>query len=382
MKQSLRLGTISGIPVGIHWGMLLIAGLYLFTLGGQILPAAVPAAATGAHWLVAAAGVALFFGSILAHELGHSLVAQREGIRVRAITLWLLGGVAEIERDATTPGAEFRIAAAGPAVSVALAVGFVGGAYAWDAFGLVDTGGGPSLIATMLWWLGIVNGFLAVFNLLPAAPLDGGRILTSLLWWRSGDPYRARGMAARAGQVFALGLVGVGAWQITSGAGFWLLILAWFLYSGANAERHRSQILGAASRTSTGEVMAPLVSTDGGVTAAGLAVMAGARRVAWAVHDNGVFVGVVPQANVAAAIRARREATPARDMVVPWSRFVSARTGERATVVVDRATPGDELHVLVYDELGRHSGYLGMSELAALGAVAPRRPMAAAPSGR
>ncbi|MFN3217399.1 MAG: site-2 protease family protein [Acidimicrobiales bacterium] len=382
MKQSLRLGTISGIPVGIHWGMLLIAGLYLFTLGGQILPAAVPAAGTGAHWLVAAAGVALFFGSILAHELGHSLVAQREGIRVRAITLWLLGGVAEIERDATTPGAEFRIAAAGPAVSVALAVGFVGGAYAWDAFGIVDPGGGPSLVATMLWWLGIVNGFLAVFNLLPAAPLDGGRILTSLLWWRSGDPYRARGMAARAGQVFALALVGVGAWQITSGAGFWLLVLAWFLYSGATSEWQRSQILGAASRTSTGEVMAPLVSTDGGVTAAGLTVMAGAGRVAWAVHDDGVFVGVVPQANVAAAIRARRETTPARNMIVPWSRFVSARTAERATDVIDRATPGDELHVLVYDDLGRHSGYLGMSELAALRAISPRRPMAAAPSGR
>src|SRR6056297_151664 len=236
MKQSLRLGTISGIPVGVHWGMLLIAGLYLFTLGGQLLPAAVPAAGAGAHWLVAAAGVALFFGSILAHELGHSLVAQREGIRVRAITLWLLGGVAEIERDATTPGAEFRIAAAGPAVSVALAVGFLGSAYAWDAFGVVDTGGGPSLVATMLWWLGIVNGFLAVFNLFPAAPLDGGRILTSVLWWRSGDPYRARGQAARAGQGLGLALVGLGAWQITSGAGFWLLILAWFLYSGATSE--------------------------------------------------------------------------------------------------------------------------------------------------
>ena len=83
--------------------------------------------------------------------------------------------------------------------SVALAIGFLGSAYAWDALAVVDPANGPSLIATMLWWLGIVNGFLAVFNLLPAAPLDGGRILTSVLWWRSGDPYRARGQAARAG---------------------------------------------------------------------------------------------------------------------------------------------------------------------------------------
>lgn len=376
MRQSLRLGTISGIPVGIHWGMVVIAALYLFTLGAQILPAAVPAAGDGAHWAAAAAGVALFFVSILAHEIGHSLVAQREGIRVRAITLWLLGGVAEIERDASTPGAEFRIAAAGPAVSVALAVGFLGGAYAWDAFAIVEPLGGPSLVATMLWWLGIVNGFLAVFNLLPAAPLDGGRILTSVLWWRSGDPYRARGQAARAGQAFALALVGLGAWQITSGAGFWLLILAWFLYSGASSEWQRSQILGAASRTSIGAVMAPLVATDGGVTAAGLTAMTGARRVAWAVHDGGVFVGVAPRTAVAAAMRARRETTPARELVVPWSRFVSARTAERATDVVDRATPGEELHVLVYDDLGRHAGYLGMAELVAARSVAERRPVA------
>ncbi len=376
MKQSLRLGTISGIPVGIHWGMLLIAGLYLFTLGGQILPAAVPAADTGAHWIVAAAGVALFFASILAHELGHSLVAQREGIRVRAITLWLLGGVAEIERDATTPGAEFRIAAAGPAVSFALAIGFLGSAYAWDAVFVTAPGAGPSLVATMVWWLGIVNGFLAVFNLFPAAPLDGGRILTSLLWWRSGDPYRARGQAARAGQAFALVLVGLGAWQITSGAGFWLLILAWFLYSGATGERRRSEILGAASRTSVGTVMAPLVATDGGVTAAGLSAMGSMRRVAWAVHDDGVFVGIVPQAAVAAAVRARRETTAARDLLVPWSRFVSANAAERATDVVDRATPGEELHVLVYDDLGRHAGYLGLGELATAGSLATRQPVA------
>ena len=382
MKQSLRLGTISGIPVGIHWGMLLIAGLYLFTLGGQILPAAVPAATTVAHWLVATAGVALFFASILAHELGHSLVAQREGIRVRAITLWLLGGVAEIERDASTPGAEFRIAAAGPLVSVALAIGFLGSAYAWDALAVVDPGSGPSLIATMLWWLGIVNGFLAVFNLLPAAPLDGGRILTSVLWWRSGDPYRARGQAARAGQVLGLALVGLGVWQITSGAGFWLLILAWFLYTGAGAERQRAEILGAASRTDIGAIMAPLVATDGGVTAAGLGAMSGTRRVAWAVYDDGVFVGVVPPSHVAAAIRSRRETTPARDMTVPWSGFVSARTSERATDVVDRATPGDELHVLVYDEVGRHVGYLGMGELAAVRPGAARQPVAPAPSAR
>ena len=98
MKQSLRLGTISGIPVGLNWGLLVIALLYLTTLATNFLPSAAPGSGTASYWVVSAAGVALFFGSILAHELGHGLVAQREGIRVRSITLWLLGGMAQFEK--------------------------------------------------------------------------------------------------------------------------------------------------------------------------------------------------------------------------------------------------------------------------------------------
>ena len=270
MKQSLRLGTISGIPVGLNWGLLLIAGLYLSSLATGFLPSAAPGFSTVSYWLVAAGGVGLFFASILAHELGHSLVAQSEGIRVRAITLWLLGGVAELEKEADNPGAEFRIAAAGPAVSLMLGLLFGGSALAYNAVF------GSSLIVTMLAWLGIVNAILAAFNLIPASPLDGGRILTAVLWHRSCNPNSARARSAKVGQVFGTLLLGFGAYPFFGGGGFWLLIIGWFLLSGATGERRRAELFEAATHASVAEVMTPLASpTDSAVTIAGLLAMSG-----------------------------------------------------------------------------------------------------------
>ena len=104
MRQSLRLGSISGIPVGINWGLLLIAGFYIFNLAVGLLPAAVPGSSTFSYWVFASVSIVLFFASVLAHELGHAIVAQRNNIRVRAITLWFLGGVAELEKEADDPG--------------------------------------------------------------------------------------------------------------------------------------------------------------------------------------------------------------------------------------------------------------------------------------
>ncbi len=361
MKQSLRLGTISGIPVGLHWGLLVIAFLYLTSLATGILPAAAPGFSTGAYWATATAGVGLFFGSILAHELGHSLVAQREGIGVHAITLWLLGGVAEIEREAETPGAEFRIAAAGPAVSVALAVLFGAAAIGYDAVF------GPSLVTTMLGWLGFVNAILAVFNLIPASPLDGGRILTSFLWWRSGNPNQARAKAAKAGQAFGWLMVAGGALTFFNGGTFWLLILGWFILSGAGAERRRAELMDVATHASVGDVMAPLVSpTDSAVTAAGLVAMAGPdARVAFPVRDHsGVIVGVVSGSALAAVPAKRAGNTRAGDLAVPWSAFVSARNTEGLDQVIDRMRDADAEHVLVYDAWGNQVGYVGLAQLA------------------
>ncbi len=360
MKQSLRLGTVSGIPVGLNWGLLVIALLYLTSLATGFLPSASPGSTDGAYWLVAAMGVGLFFASILAHELGHSLVAQREGIRVKAITLWLLGGIAEIEKEAPTPAAELRIAAAGPAVSVALAAAFAGVGFALSALF------GSSLFFTMLIWLGIVNGILAVFNLVPAAPLDGGRILAAFLWSRSGNPHRARAQAALAGQVFGGVVLAIGSMMLLNGSGIWLLILGWFLMGGATAERRRAELLEAAANASVSDVMAPLAApTDGAVTVAGLLAMgAGTSQTAYPVRgSDGAVVGIVPAAALHGRDARRHGSVPASELAVPWSSFVSARTDEPLAVVVDRFRDADASHALVYDPWGRQVGYVGLAQL-------------------
>ena len=178
MTASLRFGRVAGIPVGASWSALLIALLIAWSLGGQLLPAQVPGLAPAAYWLAGAAGAGLFLGSLLAHEIGHALVARRAGLRVRGITLWLLGGVAQLEDEPASPGDELRVAIVGPAVSLALAVGFGLAAVA------LSVAGGPALAGVVVAWLALANAVLAVFNLLPAAPLDGGRVLRGLLWRR------------------------------------------------------------------------------------------------------------------------------------------------------------------------------------------------------
>ncbi len=232
-RNSIRLGRIFGIPVGLDVSLLLIAGLLTFSLAADQFPAEFPGEPTAAYWVVGLVAAGLFFASVLAHELAHSLVARRNGVQVDGITLWMLGGVAKLGGESPTAGAELRIAAAGPATSVGLA-----GLFALSALALSALGA-PGLLGSALAWLALINGILALFNLIPAAPLDGGRILSSLLWFRHGNRYRAVATAAQVGVVFGWILVGVGAAGFVAGLGFgtlWTALIGWFLISAARAE--------------------------------------------------------------------------------------------------------------------------------------------------
>jgi Zn-dependent protease len=232
-RGSIRLGRFFGIPVGLDWSLLLIAGLLTFSLAADRFPAEFPGEATGAYWLVGLVAAGLFFASVLAHELAHSLVARRHGVRVDGITLWMLGGMAKLGGESPSARAEFLIAGAGPATSVGLAALFGVGAFVLSAFGA------PGLLAAALAWLAVINAILAVFNLIPAAPLDGGRILTSILWFLRGDRYRASATSAQVGVVFGWVLVGAGAVGWFAGLGFgglWTALIGWFLVSAARAE--------------------------------------------------------------------------------------------------------------------------------------------------
>jgi Zn-dependent protease len=233
MKQTVRLGRVTGIPVGLHWSVLLIAVIVVVILGTTVLPDAAAHVRTWVYWAVAVPSALLFLASLLAHELAHAVVARRHGVRVRAITLWMLGGVAELDGEPPSPGADFVIAAVGPLVSLAAALVFtLTTTAAWAL-------AAPAVVIAVLAWLAFMNAVLAVFNLLPGSPLDGGRVLRAALWKKYGDRTRADLAAARAGRLLGAALMAGGILQVSTGrsaSGLWLAMIGWFLVGQANVE--------------------------------------------------------------------------------------------------------------------------------------------------
>ncbi len=236
-RATLSLGSIRGINVGLHWSIAVVAYIVVTSLAGSVFPEFAPGYSRGAYFLGATIIGVLFLASIVAHEFGHSIVAQRNGVGVGSITLFALGGVATLESQPQSPGAAARIAAAGPAVSVAVAV--ASGALAV----LANMAGASSLLVAGLAWLGLINGTLAVFNMLPALPLDGGRVLQSALWKRSGDRNLATISAAKLGRLIGWGLVLFGLWQFSQGgSGLMTAVVGWFIVGSAKAESMRARL--------------------------------------------------------------------------------------------------------------------------------------------
>jgi Zn-dependent protease len=324
MTASLRFGRIAGIPVGASWSALLIALLFAWSLGGELLPAQVPGLVPAAYWLAGAAGAGLFLGSLLAHEVGHALVARRAGLRVRGITLWLLGGVAQLEDEPASPGDELRVAIVGPAVSLALA-----GAFGLAAAAL-SVAGAPALVVVVAAWLALGNAALAVFNLLPAAPLDGGRVLRGLLWRHHGNRVRASVTATRAGVWVGAGLVGYGLLGAFTGWGIgtlWTALVGWFLVVAARQERELALMGGGLDRgLRAAQVMTPAPA----VAPAWFTVDAFLRNYVepWQAAAlplrgfDGHPAGVVTAAALYAVPADRRHIVRAGDVAIPMSALV------------------------------------------------------------
>lgn len=230
MKSTYSLGSLWGIRLGVNWSVLLLLGLIMWLLATEVFPETNPGLSDNAHFLMALVASFAFFASILLHELGHALQARRDGMRIEGITLWLFGGVASFSGGFPSANAELRIAAAGPAVSAALAGGFLA---LWFVPGMPESASG------VLGWLGVINVALLVFNLIPALPLDGGRILRALIWRVRGDYRAATRVSAKVAQVLATLLIGAGlAITLFAGGigGIWLAFIAWFLLQAARAE--------------------------------------------------------------------------------------------------------------------------------------------------
>jgi Zn-dependent protease/predicted transcriptional regulator len=249
MQGGFRLGRLFGVEILLDWTLLIIFALVAFDLGAGLFPAWHPGWTHATSWMLAAVAAALLIVSVLAHELSHAVVARGFGIPVRRITLFLFGGLAHMESEPPTPTSEFLMAVVGPLASVIIGVGATYGAFSLageplraavasqDArtIGAAIHGIGPA--ATLLLWLGPVNVLLGVFNIVPGFPLDGGRVLRSMLWAATDDLVRATKWAAFGGEAFAWLLMALGLVNVLSGvmSGLWLLLVGWFLNAAARA---------------------------------------------------------------------------------------------------------------------------------------------------
>lgn len=252
-RATITAGRIAGVRVGVNWSVLVIFGLIAYLLSAQRFPTAYPGHGVAAYVAAGLLAAVVFLLSLLAHEISHALLARRNGQEVEGITLWMFGGVARLHGEARNPAAELRIAGIGPLVSLVLGIVFTGIAAVLVAAGV------SGLVAGAVGWLGAINIALAVFNAIPAAPLDGGRLLRAFLWWRTGDPLKAAVWASRAGQAFGWFLVAVGVFSLFTGGfgGLWLALIGWFMISAASIEGQQAVIRGRLASIPVWQVMTP-----------------------------------------------------------------------------------------------------------------------------
>ncbi|MEV4458611.1 site-2 protease family protein [Microbispora sp. NPDC049633] len=364
MRSSISLGRVGGVPVGLNISVLVIVVILVVGLAFGRFPIAFPGLPVAAYVLAALVSALLFLASLLAHELAHAFVARRHGVEVSGITLWLLGGVAELRGEPRSPGADLKIAGVGPLTSVVLA-----GVFALLSWA-VSAVGAPPLVSGMFGYLAAVNVLLAVFNLVPAAPLDGGRVLRAFLWARWGDRMRAAVAAARAGRVFGYALIALGFLNLVSGLGlqgFWLALIGLFLVNAATAEEQQTQIDAALHGITVGEVMSrdPVVAHPD-ETVAGLIdrlVLRHHLSTYPLVDDEGRFTGLVTLGRVRRVPPDDRATTRLRDIACPPADVPAAHPGDQLTELLQRMSGSTDGRAVVLGDDGRLVGLVTPTDI-------------------
>ena len=348
MNESLHLGRIAGVRVGINWSLLVVFWLIAWSLASTELPHAAAHYSDPVYWVAGLTAAVAFYACLLAHELAHSIVARRAGLVVEGIVLWLFGGVSRFKEEAASPGTELRVAVAGPATSLGLALVF------WAITLLI--GDRTSVVAAATGWLGWINGVLGIFNLAPAFPLDGGRVLRALLWRRSGDKARATALAGRAGEAFGYGLIAFGLLEFVAGAGLaglWLVFLGWFLLVAVRAEASTSTLNAAIARLKAADVMTPN-------PLAAPADLSVERLLEDWVYPNrcstfplldarGRTIGLVTIARVKRVPPSRRSTTTVSDIACPLAEVVTCAPRDDLVDVVQRMGRSPDQRALVFD---------------------------------
>lgn len=351
---------VFGIKIRMDASWILLALLIAWTLASGVFPELYRGLPRTAYWGMAAAAVFGIAVSIVLHELGHSLVAKAFGLPIRSITLFIFGGVAEMEEEPRSPWVELIMALAGPMVSLALGVGFSAAAMAGASL--------PRELSGVLDYLGTLNIMLAVFNMAPAFPLDGGRVLRAIIWLVSGDAYKATTIAARVGEVLGAALIAAGALTAIAtrfASGLWWVLLGWFIFSMARGHRREAE----ARRQLTGATVGDLMTRDPITAPAEMPVDTFVETVlAHHPHDlipvveTGVVIGGVGFKEAQATPPADRARLRLGDIVTPLSAIPIASSTERIEAALARMQQRGASRALVIDDR-RLAGLLTLKDV-------------------
>ena len=339
MGPSLKIGRIFGIEIGLHISWLIIAFVVTFQLAVFQFPSMHAGWDPALYWVAGAVAALLFFTSVVAHELSHALVARRFGVNVKNITLFIFGGAAHLESDPKRPRDEAVIAGVGPVTSLIVGIVFLTLAIAVRQ---------PQANA-MAWWLGFINIALAVFNLLPGFPMDGGRILRAIVWAISRDLFRATQIAALVGRAFGYLLIALGVFIALGGdgTGLWLALIGWFVSNAAEAAVAQMTLQRSIHGVRVREVMDDTPpSVNPNMTVGQLVhehMTRGEGRSFLVRHDDGILAGIVTLTDVQRVPRDAWDTTRVTDIMTRFQDLATVRPGdplEKALTVLQEREVG------------------------------------------
>jgi Zn-dependent protease/CBS domain-containing protein len=359
VTSSIRLGRIAGIEIGLNWTWLIVFALIFWSLSQVVFPDQTPGLSETTYVLMGVVAAIVFFASILAHELGHALQARREGMEIDGITLWLFGGVAKFKGMFPSAGAEFRIAVAGPLVSLVIGLVFVGAAMLLSL---------PDAVVGVVAWLGLINLLLLVFNLLPALPLDGGRVLRSVLWHLRGDFGWATRLAAEIGRGFGYLFIAVGVLMFFADAGIgglWLAFIGWFLLGAASAEARYLAVREALGGLRVRDLMVREPATVPPTLTLGRFmddVVWNRRYTTYPVVDDGSPLGLLPFRKVAEVPRGEWDSRTVRECMIDRDDVLTLAEDDEVVNVLPELSEGVG-RALVLDD-GHLAGFLSITDVA------------------
>jgi Zn-dependent protease/predicted transcriptional regulator len=362
VRQTFSLGRIAGIRIGVNWSVLVIVALLAYGLAAGQFPAEAPRRPEAEYIVAGVITAVAYIGSLLVHELSHSLVARHNGVKVEDITLWLLGGVSRLEGEFPDPGAELRVAGAGPLSSLLL-----GGLFLLVVW-LAAANGVRGVVVAALAWLAGINILLAVFNVIPAAPLDGGRLLRAVLWIITKDKLKAAMWSARSGQVFGWILAVVGIYLVLvlrDYSWLWFVLLGWFLISAATAENQQAVLQSRLRTVAVRQIMtANPVTVPASATVAQFLndYLPWSRHSTFPVVADGQTVGLVTVHRINQVPVAQRGQTTVRDVACPLSDVAQATPDEPVSDLLPGFNDCSEGRALVFDH-GHLAGIVSPSDI-------------------